>query len=73
MKANEFIFWLRGIMDSTQFMPTKKTWDTITDKLKEIEPLDESCLEERYKTYLVNPPQPYKIERKDNEPPEILC
>jgi len=73
MKSNEFIFWLKGIMDSTQFMPTKKTWDIITDKLKEIETLDDSCIEERYKTYVVNPPKPYKIERKDNEPPEILC
>ena len=34
MKANEFIFWLKGIMDSTEFMPTKKTWDTIVDNLK---------------------------------------
>ena len=36
MTANEFIFWLKGIVDSTQFMPTKKTWDTIQETLKEV-------------------------------------
>jgi len=72
MKTNEFIFWLKGIMDSTQFMPTKKTWDTITDKLKEVETSDTNYISERYHKY-VNPPSPYNVERKDNEPPEILC
>ena len=59
-------------MVSTQFMPTKKTWDTITDKLQEVEITDTNSISERHKIY-VNPPSPYKIERKDNEPPEILC
>ena len=36
MTANEFIFWLKGIVDSTQFMPTKKTWDVIQETLKEV-------------------------------------
>ena len=36
MTANEFVFWLKGIMDSTEFMPTKKTWDIIQDTLKEV-------------------------------------
>ena len=30
MTANEFVFWLKGIVDSTQFMPTKKTWDLLS-------------------------------------------
>ena len=24
MNSNEFVFWLKGIVDSTDFMPTKK-------------------------------------------------
>ena len=35
MTEKEFVYWLRGIMDSTEFMPTKKTWDTIQDKLSD--------------------------------------
>jgi|TARA_R110000803_G_scaffold43972_1_gene93345 phage terminase large subunit-like protein len=73
MKANEFIFWLKGIMDSTQFMPTKKTWDTIVDNLKEVDTSNCKSINDNGGTYYVNPPQPFKIERKDNEPPEILC
>jgi len=72
MKTNEFIFWLKGIMDSTQFMPTKKTWDTITDKLKEVDSSDTSYFKERRRIYMDDLPlKPFK--RKDNEPPEILC
>jgi hypothetical protein len=36
MDSNEFVFWMKGIVDSTEFMPTKKTWDIITDKLQEV-------------------------------------
>lgn len=31
MNSNEFVYWLKGIVDSTDFMPTKKTWDLIVD------------------------------------------
>ena len=24
MNSNEFVYWLKGIVDSTDFMPTKK-------------------------------------------------
>jgi len=36
MNTNEFVYWLKGIVDSTQFIPTKKTWDLIEDTLKEV-------------------------------------
>jgi hypothetical protein len=36
MTSNEFVYWLKGIVDSTQFMPTKKTWDIIQDTLKDV-------------------------------------
>ena len=36
MTTNEFVFWLKGIVDSTQFMPTKKTWDIIQETLKKV-------------------------------------
>jgi len=36
MNSNEFVFWLKGIVDSTTFMPTKATWDIISDRLKEV-------------------------------------
>ena len=36
MNTNEFVYWLKGIVDSTQFIPTKKTWDVIADTLKEV-------------------------------------
>ena len=67
MKANEFIFWLKGIMDSTEFMPTKKTWDTIVDNLKEVDTSNCKSIKNNGGNYYVNPPQPFKIERKDND------
>jgi predicted glycoside hydrolase/deacetylase ChbG (UPF0249 family) len=36
MNSNEFIYWLRGIVDSTTFMPTKETWDIIVDVIKTV-------------------------------------
>tara|TARA_R110000824_G_scaffold90592_1_gene221176 strand:- start:156 stop:371 length:216 start_codon:yes stop_codon:yes gene_type:complete len=71
MTEKEFIYWLKGIVDSTDFMPTKKTWDTIVDKLKEVKECD--LLETRQHPYvIINPaivPQP----KTPNEPPQILC
>ena len=37
MTHKEFSFWIKGIVDSTEFMPTKKTWDIIVDKVKLLE------------------------------------
>ena len=37
MDSNEFRYWIKGIVDSTNFMPTKKTWDAIVDKLETVE------------------------------------
>ena len=54
-------------------MPTKKTWDTIVDNLKEVDTSNCKSIKDNGGNYYVNPPQPFKIERKDNEPPEILC
>ena len=54
MTEKEFIYWLKGIVDSTDFMPTKKTWDTIVDKLKEVKECD--LLETRQHPYvIINP------------------
>jgi hypothetical protein len=36
MNSNEFIYWLRGIVDSTTFMPTKKTWDIIVEVMNTV-------------------------------------
>ena len=36
MNSNEFVFWLKGIVDSTDFMPTKKTWDLIVDVMSTV-------------------------------------
>tara|TARA_B100002019_G_C21248131_1_gene589494 strand:- start:585 stop:848 length:264 start_codon:yes stop_codon:yes gene_type:complete len=73
MTSNEFVFWLKGIVDSTTFMPTKATWDIITDTLKEVKlntketaPLDNAVV--RRLTDIQNPfpnkspePNPYEI------------
>ena len=68
MTEKEFIYWLRGIVDSTEFMPTKKTWDTIQDKLKEVN--EEEWFSKQYPTIIINPATPPKT---PNEPPQILC
>ncbi len=36
MNSNEFIFWLRGIVDSTEELPSKETWEKISDILKTV-------------------------------------
>jgi hypothetical protein len=74
MTANEFVFWLKGIMDSTQFMPTKKTWDIIQDTLKEVKfdkkkdtPLDGAVIKRLHDLSIPipspkeTPPNPYEI------------
>jgi len=68
MTEKEFIYWLRGIVDSTEFMPTKKTWDTIQDKLKEVN--EEEWFSKQYPPIIINPVIPPKT---PNEPPQILC
>ena len=70
MTEKEFIYWLKGIMDSTQFMPTKKTWDTIQDKLKEVK--DDVCAQQ-YPYVVINPTTPNPTTPNPNEPPQILC
>lgn len=69
MNSNEFVFWLKGIVDSTDFMPTKKTWDLIIDVVdtvkinkKEPTPLNDAVVNRL--TELQSPPpsqNPYEI------------
>lgn len=33
MTNDEFIMWLKGIVDTTPFIPTKASWDLICDEL----------------------------------------
>ena len=77
MNSNEFVYWLKGIVDSTDFMPTKKTWDLIVDVVgtvkinkKESAPLNDAVVNRL--TELQSPPptpNPYDItcEKKQNE------
>ena len=73
MKEKEFIFWMRGIVDSTQFMPDKSTWDLICDKLKEIDTEDNPT--DGVKTLISEPLKyPYiKIEEPGKNNPDIIC
>ena len=76
MNANEFIFWLKGIVDSTQFMPTKKTWDKIIDVVKEVK-LDKNKPSPRDKAVVkrlteLGIPFPPVVPHKEN-PYEIKC
>ena len=73
MKEKEFIFWMRGIVDSTQFMPDKSTWDLICDKLKEIDTEDNTT--DCVKTLISEPLKyPYiKIEEPGKSNPDIIC
>lgn len=72
MNSNEFVFWLRGIVDSTDFMPTKKTWDLIVDVVetvklnkKEATPFNDAVVNRL--TELKSPPPPTE------NPYEIKC
>tara|TARA_Y100000034_G_C6762011_1_gene339463 strand:+ start:152 stop:403 length:252 start_codon:yes stop_codon:yes gene_type:complete len=74
MTANEFVFWLKGIVDSTQFMPTKKTWDIIQETLKEVkfdkkqsQPLDGAVVKRLHDLSVPVPTPPLK------NPYEIKC
>jgi hypothetical protein len=71
MTEKEFIYWLKGIMDSTQFMPTKKTWDTIQDKLKEVNEDEQICGKQQ--PYIIINPTVTPQTPNPNEPPQILC
>ena len=84
MTSNEFVFWLKGIVDSTTFMPTKSTWDIITDTLKEVKlnkkesvPLDDAVVRRLTDIQINIPetppnPNPYEIKcdntTRDNNP-----
>jgi hypothetical protein len=74
MNTNEFVYWLKGIVDSTQFIPTKKTWDLIEDTLKEVKldkkkntPRDEAVttrlknLGVEMPPQMPTPPNPYEV------------
>jgi hypothetical protein len=68
MNSNEFVFWLKGIVDSTDSPPTKKTWDKIikildTVKLnkKETTPFDDAVIRRLHDLNSGNPPNPYEI------------
>lgn len=75
MTANEFVFWLKGIVDSTQFMPTKKTWDVIQDTLSAVKfdkkgekPFDGAVVKRMHDLSI---PIPFKEPSKN--PYEIKC
>jgi hypothetical protein len=70
MTEKEFIYWLKGIVDSTEFMPTKKTWDTIQEKLKKVKD-DDMCTQQPY--VVINPTPVVPTTPNPNEPPQILC
>ena len=73
MKEKEFIFWMKGIVDSTQFMPDKSTWDLICDELKKID--TEGNPNDCVKT-LIGEPLKYphiKIEEPSKNNPDIIC
>tara|TARA_Y100000389_G_C17441970_1_gene509165 strand:+ start:995 stop:1243 length:249 start_codon:yes stop_codon:yes gene_type:complete len=71
MNSNEFVFWLKGIVDSTDFMPTKKTWDLIVDVVgtvklnkKEPTPLNDAVVNRLTE---LRPPPPSK------NPYDVTC
>lgn len=71
MTSNEFVFWLKGIVDSTPFIPTKNTWDKISDMLEKVKlnkkedaPLDSAVIRRLTDIQLPTPPtkpNPYEI------------
>ena len=69
MNSNEFVYWLKGIVDSTDFMPTKKTWDLIVDVVstvksskKETSPLNDAVVHRLNELNSPNQkPNPYEI------------
>lgn len=67
MTYKEFTYWLKGIVDSTEFIPTKKTWDTIVDKIKTVED------EEIPLHYTPQPIIPMPDTTDDNPYKHIIC
>jgi len=68
MNSNEFVFWLKGIVDSTDSTPTKKTWDKITEILdtvklnkKETTPFDDAVMRRLNDLNSGNQINPYEI------------
>ena len=75
MTSNEFVFWLKGIVDSTTFIPTKATWDIISDTLKEVKlskkeraPLDDAVVKR-----LTDIQTPFPEKPPGSNPYEIRC
>mgnify|MGYP003144126093 CR=1 FL=1 len=75
MNSNEFVYWLKGIVDSTQFMPTKKTWDMIVEvtrtvKLnkKEPTPLNDAVIHRlnELNSPITPTPNPYEVKCDNN-------
>ena len=67
MTYKEFTYWMKGIVDSTEFVPTKKTWDTIVDKIKTVED------EEVPLHYTPQPMIPMPDTTDDNPYKHIIC
>ena len=73
MKEKEFIYWMRGIVDSTQFMPDKSTWDLICDELKKVDTDSRIC---KCSNTLITEQLVYpniKIEGPEEGNPGIIC
>mgnify|MGYP003152635599 CR=1 FL=1 len=75
MTHKEFIFWLKGIADSSATPPTKKTWKIIQDKLNQIK--GEETEEDKQPEIYIQPtnPQPQTTPEIPNpgNPPQIWC
>jgi len=67
MTYKEFTYWMKGIVDSTEFIPTKKTWDMIVDKIKTVED------EEMPLHYTPQPMIPMPDTTDDNPYKHIIC
>ena len=64
---------MRGIVDSTQFMPDKSTWDLICDELKKVDTDSRIC---NCNNTLITEPLKYphiKIEEPGKSNPGIIC
>ena len=73
MTHKEFIFWLKGIVDTTDSKPSKKIWKLIQDKLKTVEETD---FEEKMPDVYITPhttPTPQEMPPNPGNPPNIWC
>tara|TARA_R110002051_G_scaffold305895_1_gene376185 strand:- start:6937 stop:7203 length:267 start_codon:yes stop_codon:yes gene_type:complete len=81
MTSNEFVFWLKGIVVSNTLIPTKATWDLISETIQQVKlnkkenaPLDGAVIRRMTDPHFpgtTSPPNPYEVKCQSHPPDEV--